>query len=555
MRKTQIAFEDFIVGFLMFFGLASTVFLFINSGGGSDIDFFNTSIYQEEKFELDFVYLTIYEDNQVDTSKYSFDPNTLTLNFSLRRTNLPSGDYLVQYSNMPVKVIVSWKNCTIIDGCWIEKDERIIPYTFRVNNNLTEGNILKGDEVNYSYSFNDSFKNIKYTGCSSNITFRLEIVSEYFNETALANNEYTMLVPFCFYEPVDLRVLGAGVPQYPGSTGSYKQTPLQFNPSTNYPVMTLNTTNVNCWGFGGECKDCFTTTDSSYVENDGAGCSASANCPTSTCYINNTKCVASSDTNCYYVSNSVDRYSCAQGSSCSSCVGTLYCTTCWPWNTFGITAPCTTAISCERQSVLVMGGNFIYCGSIAGSSCSTATTESECDSNHCANCTWDTGGYSWDKTEPYLGACYLNRQQCQWYQGFSFDIYSPYIIKIMLKNDYNAPLNYRLSFSIKKDGKYYRLLTDQLIVIQGDFKDYFYEDYITIPSLSYQYALIDLRMTRIELLNENTGELVYVNPVTTGMFKTSPCSNQYFKITATLLDVYDTDVSNNEIERFVGWCI
>jgi hypothetical protein len=125
----------------------------------------------------------------------------------------------------------------------------------------------------------------------------------------------------------------------------------------------------------------------------------------------------------------------------------------------------------------------------------------------------------------------------------------------MLKNDYNAPLNYRLSFSIKKDGKYYRLLTDQLIVIQGELKDYFYEDYITIPSLSYQYALIDLRMTRVELIDEVTEELVYVNPVTTGMFKTSSCSNQFFKITATLLDVYDTDVSNNEIERFIGWCI
>jgi hypothetical protein len=100
--KSQLAFEDFIIGFLMFFALASTVFLFINNGGGIGIDFFNTSIYQEDKFQLDFVYLTIYENEQVNPSKYSFNDDTLNLKFSFRRTNLPAGDYLAKYSNMPV---------------------------------------------------------------------------------------------------------------------------------------------------------------------------------------------------------------------------------------------------------------------------------------------------------------------------------------------------------------------------------------------------------------------------------------------------------------------
>jgi hypothetical protein len=223
MKKTQLNFEDFLVGFLMFFGLASTVFLFINNGGGSDIDFFNMSVYQEDKFELDFVYLTIYDDDIIDTSKYSFDPINLELNFSLRRTTLPSGDYLVQYSNMPVKVIISWYNYTGTYQCFScqncpnnqvctttitnvsVKDEKIIPYTFKFNNETVESNILRGDEVKYTYVFNNTYKTFKNANCGpTNITLRIEIVSDYFEESSLANNEYNITVPFCFYESIDL---------------------------------------------------------------------------------------------------------------------------------------------------------------------------------------------------------------------------------------------------------------------------------------------------------------------------------------------------------------
>jgi hypothetical protein len=236
--KAQMMFEDFIIGFLMFFGLASTVFLFINSNAGSGIDFFNTSIYQEDKFELDFVYLTIYEDNMINPSKFSLNQEELELNFSLKRTNLPSGDYPIQYSNMPVKVIIQWNNFTSGEGLKIESNEKIISYTYKVQEQTSQGIILKGDEVNYSYKFNESFKNIKRENCSSNITFKVEIISEYFSETALSNNEYSVLVPFCFYEPVDLRIDNACVPLSPDSQ-SCQDAPLPLDSSANYPLIAL----------------------------------------------------------------------------------------------------------------------------------------------------------------------------------------------------------------------------------------------------------------------------------------------------------------------------
>jgi hypothetical protein len=236
--KAQMMFEDFIIGFLMFFGLSSTVFLFINSNAGSGIDFFNTSIYQEDKFELDFVYLTIYENNMIDSSKFSFNPDELELNFSLKRTNLPSGDYPIQYSNMPVKVIIQWNNFTSSEGLKIESNEKTIPYTFKTQEQTSQGIILKGDEVNYSYKFNESFKNIKREGCSSNITFRVEIISDYFSETALSNNEYSISAPFCFYEPIDLRIDNACVPSYPDSQ-SCQNAPLPFDSAEIYPSMAI----------------------------------------------------------------------------------------------------------------------------------------------------------------------------------------------------------------------------------------------------------------------------------------------------------------------------
>lgn len=235
--KAQVEFEDFIVGFLMFFALASTVFLFINSGAGSGIDFFNTTLYQEEKFQLDFVYLTIYESEQIDATKYAFKPETMELNFSLRRTHLPTGDYMVQYSNMPVKAIIKWQNFTKSQGFTNGTDERIIPYTFRsASGTDEEGQILRGDIVNFSYTFNDSFNDLKIQDCESNIEFDLEIISEYFEETALANNKYSFPVDFCFYNPVDLEIEYACIMNVPSGYDCKEE--ITFNPDEHYPQLT-----------------------------------------------------------------------------------------------------------------------------------------------------------------------------------------------------------------------------------------------------------------------------------------------------------------------------
>ena len=86
--KSQIAFEDFMVGFMMFFILSSTVFLFINSNAGTDIDFFNTSIYQEDMIALDYMYLGVYEEESaaLNPSGMVFDQSKMNLLINISRT-------------------------------------------------------------------------------------------------------------------------------------------------------------------------------------------------------------------------------------------------------------------------------------------------------------------------------------------------------------------------------------------------------------------------------------------------------------------------------------
>jgi len=186
--KSQIVFEDFIVGFLMTFMLVSTVFLFINSNAGTDIDFFNTSIYQEDQIALDFLYLGMYESESAEPTpaNFIFNPATKYLAVNVSRTGMPSGEYDDRLMDFPVKMSVIWLNCTI-DECFDQSDDFLIK------------NIIKYDTVFFNYTFNSSMT--AYSDCSSNITVRASVLLDFFDEGFLENNEYIYPVDFCFYYP------------------------------------------------------------------------------------------------------------------------------------------------------------------------------------------------------------------------------------------------------------------------------------------------------------------------------------------------------------------
>lgn len=227
MKKTQLAFEDFIIGFLMFFMLASVIFLFINSGAGSDIDFFNTSIYQDSKISLDYLYLNVYEEGStvVNPSKVKFNQADMVINFSFSRTGLPSGEFDDRLIDFPVNVKVSWLNCSVNDGA----------YTCPENSyeeKITQ--LLKYDFYDFSYVFNESMT--KYTDCSSNITLSVEFLSDVFTEGFIQNNKYDVPVNFCFFKPLDVTAEQICVPTNPNSTTCATK-PLAFDANKQYPYL------------------------------------------------------------------------------------------------------------------------------------------------------------------------------------------------------------------------------------------------------------------------------------------------------------------------------
>ncbi|MDD4353360.1 MAG: LamG domain-containing protein [Candidatus Nanoarchaeia archaeon] len=224
MKKTQLAFEDFIIGFLMFFMLASVIFLFINSGAGSGIDFFNTSIYQDSNVSLDYLYLNAYTEGStsVTPSKIKFNPETMQLNFSFSRTGLPSGEFDDKLIDFPINVKISWLNCSMFYDSYLCSN---------YYNETIIDELIKYDTYFFNYTFNPLMR--KYLNCNSNIIIEVEFLSSFFKEGYLENNKYVVPVDFCFFDPLDVKSQNICVPINPNST-ECSEIPIAFDSTKNY---------------------------------------------------------------------------------------------------------------------------------------------------------------------------------------------------------------------------------------------------------------------------------------------------------------------------------
>ncbi|MDD2678578.1 MAG: hypothetical protein PHG04_03490 [Candidatus Nanoarchaeia archaeon] len=201
--KAQMVGEDFLIGFLFFFLLATTILLFINSGGGSGIDFFNTSIYQEDRFEMDYVYLKDYNSDTgafnpiIEISKNFenaasvLESKEINVSFAFRRTGLPAGDYDQGIISMPVKYSIYWTNFTLNEGIFNSSKEWTI-------------NSYKYDETTIDETMLGSAT--IYPDCESFIGVKVELMSDLFIETKLDNNEHFVPVDFCLFKKTDLEL-------------------------------------------------------------------------------------------------------------------------------------------------------------------------------------------------------------------------------------------------------------------------------------------------------------------------------------------------------------
>ena len=206
----------------MFFMLATTIFLFVNSGAGSGIDFFNTSLYSEDRLSLDYVYLSPYsaDSSKANPSNVKFDQTKMILNFSIGRTGLPSGEYDERLIDFPIRYEISWLNCSQTE-CFQSYKEEVI------------NDILKYDYSPISYSLADL---TKYGNCKSNISIMIETLNDVFIEGYKDNNNYSFEVPFCFFYP-----------QYLNLENLCKLTP-SFKCTTSnsyYSMLTVNSINSN----------------------------------------------------------------------------------------------------------------------------------------------------------------------------------------------------------------------------------------------------------------------------------------------------------------------
>ncbi len=535
--KAQLAFEDFIIGFLMFFALASTVFLFINNGGGIGIDFFNTTIYQEDKFQLDFVYLTIYENEQADTSKYDWDENSLSLNFSFRRTNLPAGDYLAKYSNMPVNITISWQNFTAEEGLNAMNYTYTYLYTYRVSENdySQSENALRGEEYNVSKTLTDinaGFISLKRAGCKSNITFRVDIVSEYFSETALKNNEYIIPLDFCFYEPIDLSLDMACIPSTPESSAC--KNPITYDESINYPRLLPSSAQLRCWstqeGCNAGCQYSAKTTNTGYTSR----CHESS-AATTTYYTFSEACSADGSGNCFMpLTQGSYNTQQSKGALCDGgCTGSIQCFGQNWWD-----CAVTFNTFCNWQAVFLFSGE---CYNKPLASCSQAQVQGSCPSN--LGCSWTAPKYQYNASNPVQG--YEDFQECEWQDdNFNPSEYNPYIIKVKLSSLANQGRT--LDFRIKAN----MTLPDQEVELTIT-KAYIYTlspfqiqnvgglSSTTLSPSSFREIIIDLRDIKI-------GE---------ESIEWRRCDNQNLKIIAESYGINENDYSNNIISSNIGWCI
>ncbi|MBN1923304.1 MAG: hypothetical protein JW791_00915 [Nanoarchaeota archaeon] len=209
--KAQVGFENFLIGFLFVFILASSVFLFIGgSVEGAGIDLFNRTIFSEPVSGLDYLYLDTYTNgdvNNFNNTAYTFTEATddsgnvveLNLSFTVTRTFLPPSSEPF----FPIIFYVKWFNCPTIyvDDCR------------EVTNNLEQSIVFNSLKLQ-SYYFNYTLPGVLYTDCTTDITIGAIIESsDLFNETVLDNNFYTFTIPYCFYEPTDASITAACVPR------------------------------------------------------------------------------------------------------------------------------------------------------------------------------------------------------------------------------------------------------------------------------------------------------------------------------------------------------
>ncbi len=199
--KAQMLFENFIVGFLFLFILASSIFLFI--GEGIDIDLFNRTIFSEPVTGLDYLYMSAYvggDVNNIDLNQFEFiETPELTITFNVTRTFMPPS------SSSPVEVVfyVIWPYCptVYVDDCEVRSNEpgsvdRIL--NSRKLQTYTYTFILPSDEV--------------YTDCSTDLIIGAVIESSVLNETIFDNNFYTLNIPYCFFPPTDVSITAGCVP-------------------------------------------------------------------------------------------------------------------------------------------------------------------------------------------------------------------------------------------------------------------------------------------------------------------------------------------------------
>ncbi len=182
-------FGNFMIGAVSLFFIATFVFFMIGKSGMSS-DIFNRTIYSVDVAGLDYIYLTLYEDgnvNKIVDSEYVIDQDEtgVVIKYGFKRTFLPSDSSI---STIPTSFIVLYDNCDN-NGCTKEKvsfDLDTMPMR--------------------EYYHNFEIQRKIYSECSSNITLGAVLNSPDYEETVLDNNFYNITVPFCFYKPMDISI-------------------------------------------------------------------------------------------------------------------------------------------------------------------------------------------------------------------------------------------------------------------------------------------------------------------------------------------------------------
>ncbi len=182
-------FGNFMIGVVSLFFLSTLVFFMIGKSGMSS-DIFNRTIYSTDVSGLDYIYLTLYTDgnvNKVNSSEYSLvqTENGVSIKYGFKRTFLPSSS---STATIPSSFVLYYDDCDD-SGCYISK------VSFDIDSRVM-------GEYYHQFDLNKPV----YSGCYSNISFGAVLNSNDYEETVLDNNFYNITVPFCLYKPIDLSI-------------------------------------------------------------------------------------------------------------------------------------------------------------------------------------------------------------------------------------------------------------------------------------------------------------------------------------------------------------